>query len=246
MKRNQKFGYLGLLMKFSKKREYSEELLGGILHCNRVPYFRGIDDSERGDEYEGLRIFNEPSILSRTQFSIRNIQEKEWHELEGIKSITISYRAIDDLALFCTSLIRSKKYDDPCQEMIDEFMHELKSSLPCFIKMGRYAVVIRDVPEFFLRVKQAIERNGYWMKGKSVNYFDTYPQDLLYRSPNSLDPIFHKRKDYQSQKEHRIAIGTNTHGTEPIKLDIGSIRDIAFLKETNTLLEELKFRVVPL
>ena len=233
-----KFGSIGFLMKFCTKRLYAEELLGGTLHCNRVSWFRDLDDPKRGDRYEGSR------QLEDSQLQMQDSETGQWLSIKTVGPIGINYTAVDNLALFCTSLVRSGTYDQPCQEMIDEFSNQLRMSLSDFIRMGQHAVVIHDIPEFFRRVDIAAKREKYTFQAKSVSYYDSYPRHILLEPDNSIEPVFHKHKSYCFQKEHRIAIRTNGKDTEVLRLNIDDIQDISNYEETATLLNGLQFRIV--
>ena len=236
--RNEGFGFLGLLMKFCAEREHAEELLDGILHCNRVSWFRDLCDPNRGDKHDGSRLWED------CELSVFDDERGQWYPLNTVGPVRINHPAVDNLALFCTSLVRSERHERPCQQMVDEFMHQLEISLPTFICMGEHAVVIRDKQALFRRVDAATRRERYTFRAKPVNYYDSYPLQLLLEQDDSIEPAFHKHESYRLQREHRLVIETHKEDTDVVRLDIGSIRDIAMYMKTNALLHQLKFRTV--
>ena len=236
--RNEDFGFLALLMKFSTERDHAEELLDGILHCNRVSWFRDLGDPNRGDKHEGSR------LMEGGELSVRDDETGHWHPLDTVGPVRFNHPAVDNLALFCTSLVRSERHELPCQHMVDEFMVQLEASLPTFVNMGEHAVVIRDMQAFFRRVDAATKRERYTFQARAVNYYDSYPLRLLLEPDDSIEPAFHKHASYHLQREHRLAIETYREDTDVVRLDIGSIRDIAMYMETAALLNQLQFRIV--
>ena len=236
--RNEDFGLLALLMKFCTERGHAEKLLDGILHCNRVSLFRDLGDPNRGDKHEGSR------LMENGELSVRDDETDQWYPLDTVGPVRFNHPAVDDLALFCTSLVRSERHERPCQQMVDEFMRQLEVSLPTFISMGEHAVVIRDMQAFFRRVDAATKRGRYTFRAKPVNYYDSYPLQLLLESDDSIEPAFHKHEGYRLQREHRLAIETHREDAGVVRVDIGSIRDIAMYMKTDALLNQLQFRIV--
>ena len=159
--------------------------------------------------------------------------------------VRFNHPAVDNLALFCTSLVRSERHERPCQQMVEEFRRQLEMSLPTFASMGEHAVVIRDTKALFRRVDTAARRERYTFRAKPVTYYDSYPQQLLLEPDDSIEPVFHKHETYRLQREYRFAIETYTEDTGLVRLHIGSIRDIAMYMKTNTLLNKLQFRMAP-
>ena len=88
-------------------------------------------------------------------------------------------------------------------------------------KLGKFAVVINNISEFFERVQRNIRDNDYRMTRGLVEYFD--PAIL------SLDneSIFRKGLEFDYQREYRFAISTGIAGIEPVMLNIGDISDIS-------------------
>ena len=213
--RNEDFGLFGLLMKFCTERGHAEELLDGILRCNRVSWFRDLGDPNRGDKHEGSRLMEDGEL------SIRDDETGQWHPLDTVGPVRFNHPAVDNLALFCTSLVRSERHEYLCQEMVDEFMRQLEASLPTFVSMGAHAVVIRDMQELFRRVDAATKREGYTFRAKPVSYYDSYPLQLLLKPDDSIEPAFHKHESYRLQREHRFAIKTDWEDTDAVRLDIG-------------------------
>jgi len=88
---------------------------------------------------------------------------------------------------------------------------------------GESLIVIIDPPEFIQRVKKALLNAGY----KDIKYapVEYYPNDYY-----GYLGTFKKHQDFSHQNEFRFYV-PNTDN-KPIKINIGSIKDIAVIKET--------------
>ncbi len=95
-----------------------------------------------------------------------------------------------------------------------------------YVKFGDYAVLIANAAEFVKRVEYAVQRERYCMWRRAIRYVDRSAFDVEMIS-EEIDVAFLKSQTYESEQEYRFAIDTEIDGTNAIKLDIGSIRDIA-------------------
>jgi len=98
-------------------------------------------------------------------------------------------------------------------------------------KLGKFAVVINNIGEFFDRIHSSIRFNDYRMTRSLVEYFDPAT------APAANESIFRKRHDFDYQNEYRFAISTGIAGTEPVILDIGDISDISTKCENFCVIE---------
>ena len=236
--------FLGALMKFYSRREHAEQFMDGILHCNRVPYFRGLEDQDRGDADEGMIVHARDQVGA---LFIVDEQSGKRHRIPGVTKTRFWYNSTDRLALFCTALVRSDRYEAERPEMAHQFMERLQASLQAFVRMGAHTVVVLDVERFLNQVRVATEREGFVSRARAVEYYDAFPRKIELFGDQAFDPVFCKHESYREQREHRIAIDTRDDGLEPLPLSIGSIRDITVYARTKSLVEKIGFgsEVIP-
>lgn len=203
----------GKLFKFCSERDHAEDLLDGTLYCNRLSWFRQLEDTDRGDPYEGQRMRHVGKFGAfDTQMRILN------HD-------------IDNLALFCMSLPHAQRRADVAGR--------IEESLATFVGMGRHAVVVDDFDAFIDRIAAAAKREKYAVRINLVRYYKFYPDASPDDLSGSWEPVFLKHVQYASQQEYRIAIHTGKKDTSPLRVNIGSIRDIARYVPTEALLNSV-------
>lgn len=121
--------------------------------------------------------------------------------------------------IYCLSGIYTKDLEDETE--VVEFNTN---------SFGESVIVITNPREFIERVKTALTKRGYqYIKYKPVEYF-----------PNNYSGkvgIFKKHEDFKHQNEFRFFVGNPDN--KPIKVEIGSIEDIAIVKEGCVLKLEL-------
>ena len=96
-------------------------------------------------------------------------------------------------------------------------------------------MIIPDANEFLSRVTRAAEREHWQVCSSCVRYYDSYPLDVAFGGGRSFAPAFLKPREFQLEREFRVAMHTDTVGDDPVTLDIGGIRDIGFYIETREL-----------
>lgn len=231
--------FLGALMKLYSEREHAEQFMDGILLCRRIPYFRGLEDRDRGDEDEGMIVHTGDQV---GELFIVDEQSGKQHRIPGVTKTRLRYNSTDRLALFCTALVRSDRYEAERPEMAHQFMQRLQASLQAFVRIGAHTVVVLDVERFLDQVKAAAEREGFVSHARAVEYYDAFPRQVELHGDQTFGPVFCKHERYRDQREHRIAIDTRDDGLEPLRLSIGSLRDITVHVETKNLMENIRFR----
>ena len=219
-----------LLLKAFREKDWGEEFLDGCLYCNTLRFHR-----DREDGQEGAVVISGDSI---SEFRLRT---------QGLTSgidiaadiVEFTYHpnsAADYINVFCMySWMPPRKGKD--QVILDK-ANQLGSLRELETTYGPYAVVIRDLPEFFNRLSLAVgrpENRVCRMKGRPVEYelMDSIPDS---RSVDEVMEIaFHKNPKYASEQEYRFAFYFDQEEPGPFKLNIGSIRDIAGLERTRDL-----------
>ena len=220
-----------MLVKSYSRKQYANKMLAGKLHARRLKKFRETEDLARRDEYEGTMLWEEGTL------SLRNGDGEWWNvppnDLAG--PIERRFHLLDNLNLFCMTAFRSDLGPWPSWELVDQVRHQVEESLPTCSKMGEHAVVITDAKEFLRRVARAAEREDWQLCSSFVKYYDSYPPDVAFGDEQSFMPAFLKRREYELEREFRIALNTGTVGDDPVTLDIGDIRDIGWYTETREL-----------
>ncbi len=120
--------------------------------------------------------------------------------------------------------------------MVNEIKAQLNASFDTCRAMGAHAILITDFKEFLQRARKTATELGYQYWEGSVNYYDIYPIEAWGWTKESVQPVFHKPRRYEFQREYRIVLNTKTYTKGPITLDIGNIRDICFYVKTENLL----------
>ena len=106
---------------------------------------------------------------------------------------------------------------------------------------GPHAVLIRDIPEFLQRLTKAIERpenQVYHAEGSVVKYelMDRIPKGNI---EDMIQLAFRKNPKYADEKEYRFVFVPDREKPGPLRLHIGSIRDIAALTRTRELYDSI-------
>lgn len=230
------------LVKIYQSAEHADAFVGGTMYANRLSYFKKIGDTGgvRGDADEGAIFLSQNGLFINLwrQDSTKGEADKiVISENDLAAPVVIHPRWWDHLNLFCMYAGHTGSFDRLTDQNLHEFRQHLLIPDDC-VELGTHAVVITNTPEFFKRVKVGVERMGYRVWGRLVKYYDAdVGMEPTYRDMESL---FLKRKEYEYQKEYRLAIDTDTIGTNPICLDIGSIEDISIRINTEDINRGLK------
>ena len=207
-----------ILMKTYAEKRHALAFMQGTMFANPLSYFKQLEQRDiRRDTEEGIvtmpltdgfrleltsDAIDKPIVLNRDDLVEPPTLRPNW------------FNAIN---LFCMHLINFHREGNTG-------ILKIPSRATSF---GGYAVVILDVGEFIRRVKRAVDRAGYRLSYRQVEYYD--PATGIHTSLATLEPIFTKRDDYQEEQEFRIAIDRRLAAPTPLELDIGPISDIAQL-----------------
>lgn len=227
------------LVKMVERKEYASSLLRGELYANRLACFRKFrGDKEREDDLEG--VIQEPPG-SRLELEGTDLRTGETGKVivpteDMADRIRRQIRSIDSINVFCTYSVDHNNLEKVPNGNADRQGWRIGPS-EVFSEFGEHAVVIWNPHEFIERVEAAAQRQGYAVSHGHVQYYD--PET----GPQNIDPevaaLFAKRNTYAHQKEHRIAINTGTIGSDPLRLSIGDISDIALYFNVNNMDREL-------
>ena len=215
-------------VKFFKEEDHAKQFVSGVMYANRISYFKGIEESNRGDRHEGA-ILLQPD---QARIKINGM------DITGdlAEAVEVQMNWTNDLNVFCMYAAHSGDQETLSVESIDDFKEMMRIPEDC-LSFGSHAVVITSASKFLQRVKAAALRENYGVHGRLVKYYD--PRNFHGGSPEEIEPIFNKRDEYEHQHEYRIAI-TGVEGNGPLILDIGDISDISTLMDAAEINDKLK------
>lgn len=196
------FFHIVAFLKFGSKTNMIDLLENGTIYMNPINKFRKIEDNNlRGDNYEGVsKIWNLPS----GQFEIPSLNHKgnyiSMHLRESYENVHGNI-----YSLYCIS---SYGFETPDKFFIDE---RIKG-------FGSHFVLIKDLPEFFKRIKSHLTFLGHKFRDGFVEYYDK-------NKINGRITVFQKPSDFEYQKEFRFYVDGDD--IQPLSFKIGSLTDIA-------------------
>jgi hypothetical protein len=198
---------LVVFLKFGEEAHMLDFILNGTIYMNPIDYFRRLEDcSMRGDNYEGVRqIWNFPS----GKLSIPTINYEGNHLGIHLKE---SYEHImgNIFSLYCVS---SYGFPNPKDFYVDERIKQF----------GSHFVLIKDIPEFLIRIENKMKLTGYRYYSDLVEYYDK-------NEINRRQTVFHKPNEFEYQKEFRFYIDRGD--MLPFIFRIGDLTRISELIET--------------
>ena len=235
------------LIKIYREKEYADRFLQGEMFAQRLSWFRELKGEDgRSDEYEGAAFVRKDDLI--LNFESQDPSTGEVSKFPTMTSddlagpVIMQHRAFDNVNLFCMYAFHSGGFQETEGNNIAAYKEHLRIDEKC-LKLGAYAVGIKDGPEFLKRVDNAVKQRSFRHRHKLVQYYD--PNVGVSIDPFSLDVAFTKREDLSYLREYRFAIYTGIAGPDPITLDIGPIHDIAFLMNTKGINRTLDIEIRP-
>ncbi|MBJ8972722.1 hypothetical protein [Citrobacter braakii] len=223
---------IGFFVRIFSEEKYRDDFIKGNLYMNTIKYFREYEDIHSGnvgDKHEALSAWLQPA-------NIRMIIKHPKGDIvipgsEIAAPIALRRNRFDSINVFCLTVLHSHgiTLDDYVSE---EDFEKLKAyfTLPDDVcNLGRYAAVIPNTGLFLERVRAAAQalvdaEEAIGLVCQQVTYYDI--KDSLSLEDEN-DAIFHKQKNYEHQREFRIAFDRGSEVAEPFTLKIGDISDIA-------------------
>lgn len=223
---------IGFFVRIFSEEKYRDDFIKGNLYMNTIKYFREYEDSHSanvGDKHEALSAWLQPA-------NIRMIIKHPDGDIvipgsDIAAPIALRRNRFDSINVFCITVLHSHgiTLDDDVSE---EDFEKLKSyfTLPSdVINLGRYAAVIPNTGAFLERVRNAAQalvnkEQAVKLVCQQVTYYD--PEDSLSLEDEN-DAIFHKQKNYEHQREYRIALDRGVEVAEPFNMNVGDLTDIA-------------------
>lgn len=196
-----------------------EKLLkNGELYLNTTTFFSECEEANGiGDKYEGVcAVDNAPYCDIELKFNSPEIEDVKF---EKVKDVHIRIKKNHPQGnIYCLNMANGIREDGQKKGKIElsELLMDLGSDYDT-------AVVILDYRKFLNRVEIELDKLPYFYKYSPVEYYDEkmcQGEELTF---------FHKRKKYSYQNEFRIYVESDSDS--PLRINIGNMEDIAFLKE---------------
>lgn len=202
-----------MFLKLGSLENITDLYENGTIYINTIEFFKKIEDNDlRGDNYEGAsEIINSLPGTFRIPEIDRDIKYEKIHLKKSFDQILGNI-----YSLYCIS---SKGFPNPLDFKIDE-----KN-----LRFGTHCLMIKNSQYFFDKIKSELKNNGFYFRHGFVNYYD---KDKI---NNKELTLFDKPKEFEYQKEFRFYVHNNN--LEPIKIQIGSLKDYAEIIETKDLTE---------
>lgn len=212
--------FQGVFLKLGQ-REHLLQLQQGLLYCNTLAYFAGInDDYLRGDELENVV---ELKYIEDEVMSIKKPEEPDTAYKDfTVKGMHIKTRRTDPFcSLFCL-------YKINILEEAADIPIRLDAKNQGF---GDHFLIITDTSEFLSRLKAALNK-------KNIHYACDHVEYIDFSKYSGTKTVFQKHILYSYQKEWRLQMENKTE--EPILLEIGDLTDISMLDVAS--IEKLQFK----
>ncbi len=194
------------LLKFFEKEDFQNDFLNGKLYMNTLKYFREneFSDIARTDKFEAIKTHMKPDLI---QIGTMNISKDEC----GIT--TINTTKYDTWNILCLYALWKEIEDENI--LVDEKNKDF----------GHYCVCIINVKEFLSRIDKVLVEKNVDCEYMKVNYIN---KNKEYKIKDEEVP-FTKFDNFSYQKEFRIVIDTKNNRDEHYIMEIGDLRDIAFI-----------------
>lgn len=218
-------------VKIFENEKYRDEFVSGKLFMNRLSYFRKIEgdaDGNRGDQHEGVLSWLQPNKVVMT---IGDIEVRSEDLAAPIMFQMNDHNRYHVFCLYAGYFDKKTTSNTP-----EELLEQIKISEEC-LKLGKFAAVIHNPREYIKRVKKAVNVSGYRSGEKLVQYYNPHN---FHGTFSENDVIFRKRSEYSHQKEFRIFVDTETNDNNPYILDVGYIKDIVTICESDKINSEFR------
>lgn len=217
---------LMLLLKAFKEESWANEFLEGCLYCNTLSFHREQDNREGTVVIPGSNIH---------QFKI------DTYELKTVNEFSYRPNMTDYINIFCMYSWTPPFEDSSKERVILNKEAQLGSLRILEDTYGPHTVIIRDIPEFFERLTTAMKRPENQVDRAEANIVK---YELMDRIPKSnieemIQLSFRKDPKYEDEKEYRFVFVPDREKPGPLRINIGSIRDIAALTRTRELYDTI-------
>ena len=206
----------------------ADQFLDGLLYMNSLDYFAKLEECEstgRGDRHEGISSCLQPNEIQLEINGIRIDSEDlagpvflqpNRHLAKSIFCMHAGYVGGNNPSEFATTIEFEQAVKIPQEN----------------ISLGQYSAVITNVQEFLNRVKSAADKQKVALRGQLINYYDP---STFHGHFAEEDTPFSKQIRFAHQREYRLVANRRDSDASPYTLDIGGLRDIAYMISIETL-----------
>ena len=222
------------LAKFFEKEKHAIDFMSGQLYLNKLSFFKGLEDNNsgnRGDKHEGTIVWGQPGKI-RIEINGHDMSD----DLAGPASL--SSNRLDEFNVLCLYAACVRNLTEEIPRDLSEIRNHVLIPKKCE-QLGRFAIVIRNGPEFLNRVTSSAKLNSYQEVHGLVKYYD--PSSFSGNFPG-ISGAFMKQEIHRYQSEYRIVLQTGKIGSGALILDIGNISDIAMLTTIPAINRSLEVR----
>lgn len=201
-----------VFLKFGEEKRILDLYENGTVYLNTLEYFRKVeDDLLRGDKYEGVsKITNlPPGKMTIKELNVI-VDYINIHLKEAYENVLGN--------LYCLYCVSSNGWKNPLDFKIDE-----KNA-----RFGEHCLMIKQPGIFIEKVENALKELNYKFSHNFVEYYDK-------KQVNGEINLFQKPNEFEYQKEFRFYVENDK--IEPIKLNIGSMKDYSEIFKTEDILK---------
>jgi hypothetical protein len=216
---NPKDNEVELIIKLGDHEHMQALFQDGVIYMNTLEFYRTLEaHDERRDINEGAE------RVRNRRGGILKLKNRETGTFEEVAQLTHSRirelnSNLQNLNVFCSYYLKCEVPIKSLGEIVSERAK---------LGFGGYAVVVVNAGEFVTRIKRAAIEKGYKHFRSLVKYVD-FSQDEFEVGP------FVKDQSFAHQSELRIAVYTGENSGSAIKLEIGSLEDVAVIVPVGAL-----------
>ena len=214
------------LVKFFDNQNHADDFVHGRIFANRLSRFKKVEDSDesgRMDRHEGTISWMQPGKC-RVVINGMDISD----DLAG--PVHAQRHWLNHLNVFCLHAAHSGDLNVANLSNIESLRQELTIPDEC-LTLGKYAVVVKNVPQFINRMRSSAHAKGYGIAQRLVKY---YAPATFHGHFRDVESVFWKQDQYRFQREFRFVINRGSLDECPV-MDIGDIRDITLQFESTEL-----------
>lgn len=211
---------ISTFIKFGEEVHIRDLYENGTIYCRSMDIFKVIEDNDlRGDSWEGKELVRTFTDSDKVKLEISKGNNVIANLTPTFAQVSKD-RTVAGGNLYCLYTIK------PTDVAIKRrFKMDIKNK-----DFGTHFVVIKNNQAFIERIFAALVKGNYKYQCGLVEYID-----------DKKNSPFQKRRRFAYQNEFRILIENTT--TNPIVLNIGSIKDIAMVLELEDL-EKFSFKAI--
>jgi hypothetical protein len=217
-------------VKTFEKQDHANDFLDGTLYMNTLNYFKSLEDTGDGRDD---RCESATALFQSNKIINIDINGIKVNPSDLVDRVVIHKHSLLAKHVFC---LHAGCVDGAKQCTTAAFKRQLRIP-PKNISLGQVSVLITDVNNFLEKVKNAVILQNMNMRRRLVEYYNPNKINGIFPDENAA---FQKRKCFSHQKEFRFLIESNLNNSSPLKLPIGSIREISTIMSIKDLNKGLK------